>query len=101
MFESQETCSSFPQEHGDISKCATQGDSNQACILAVGTIIGGIKAAHIVLEKKVLLWVTKLTDMMSFLFSMFFLFINLSYMSGTNSFHQFLECVFMYFCNNF
>ena len=72
VFESQETCSSFPQEHWDISKCATQGDSNQACILAVGTIIGGIKAAHIVLEKKVLLWVTKLTDMVSFLFSMFF-----------------------------
>ena len=81
VFESQESCSSFPQEHWDISKCATESDCNQA-------YIGRIKATHMVLEKKVLLWVTKLTDVVCFL--CFFFVFNLSYMSGTNSFYQFV-----------
>ena len=65
LFNHLDRCSSFPQGIGDISKCATEE-------LAVDTIIGGIRAACIVLEKKVLLWVTKLTDVVSFLFLCFF-----------------------------
>ena len=98
LFNHLDRCSSFPQGIGDISKCATEENSNQSCILAVDTIIGGIRAARIVLEKKVLLWVTKLTDVVSFLFLCFFCLFLICHVSGTNSFYQFLEHVLMLHC---
>ena len=73
---------------------AAEGDNNQARILATGSIADGIQDAYIIIEKKVLLRATKLTEIVPLLFCMFFVF-NLSYVPGANSFYLFLEHVFL------
>ena len=79
-----------------MAQATAKAETTQPFILAVGSIAGGIKGAYLVLKKKVLFHVSKLTETVPLLFPCFVFFVfYLSYVAGANSFYLFLEHFFL------